>query len=272
MANNDSTTSNGMTTPEGNQVTQKITRKKLLFLFFWIAEEDKAKNVFSESAHTRMKNIKRTNWFDESIHKIHCPPVHKFSEFQSITDYWVNQYGGKSQVSVKEIGIFSHAAPDGPIIYNDSINHPDRVPYLRRDGTYSYTQLNLNGWSKLNFYWHSSNPRITFFGCNTAHATKSFALEISKRPNFKNVEVGGQQKSSFPSFYPDIRSTSFLRNADKTWFEGHTYMVSTDADKGAQATLLWVNATPMKFYKNGSYLYEKTQNFFNPGNIPRLRR
>lgn len=263
MANNNSTTSNGMTTPEGNQVTQKITRKTLLFLFFWIAEEDKAKNVFSESAHTRMKNIKKTDWFNESLHKVHCPPVHKFAELQSITDYWLNHYGGKGQVSIKEIGIFSHAAPDGPIITSDSINHPDRVPFRFNDGTYSYTQLNLTGWSKFNFYWHSSNPRMTFFGCNTAYEAKSFAMNISGLSNFKNVEVGGQSASSFPSFSPSTRSTTVARNNDIGWFAGDTYMVSGGAGKGAQATLLSVKALPMKFYKNEILLYTRTQEFFN---------
>jgi len=264
MANNQLNTSNGITALEGTQITQKITRKKSLFLFFWIAEEDKAKNVFSESAHTRMKNIKRTDWFDENIHKVHCPPVHKFSEFQSITDYWFKEYGGKNKVMIKEIGIFSHAALDGPIIVNDSINDPDRVPYQNPyTGEYSYTQLNLMGWSKLNFYWHSSNPRMTFFGCNTAHEAKSFAKNISQLSNFKNVEVGGQVDSSFPSFYPSSRSTTFARNKNMGWFTGDTYMVASEAGKGMQATLVWIKALPMRFYKNGILLYAKTQEFFN---------
>jgi hypothetical protein len=46
-------------TQENNIHHIKITRKKQLFLLFWIAEEDKAKKLFSEAAQTRLKNIKK---------------------------------------------------------------------------------------------------------------------------------------------------------------------------------------------------------------------
>ncbi|MBJ9902068.1 hypothetical protein I5703_05205, partial [Acinetobacter bereziniae] len=48
-------------TQENNTQHVKITRKKQLFLLFWVAEEDKGKSLFSESAQTRMKNIKRSD-------------------------------------------------------------------------------------------------------------------------------------------------------------------------------------------------------------------
>lgn len=263
MTTNSLITSSDITTPDGNTAVQKITRKTLLFLFFWIAEDDPGRNMFSESAHTRMKNIKRTDWYDEDIHKIHCPPVHKFTEFQSITDNWINNYGGEEKVAVKEIGIFSHSGTDGPLIYSDNINEPDRVPFEYRPGLFSYTQLNLNGWSKLNFYWHSSNTRLTFFGCNSAFPKNSFAQNISQLPNFLNVEVAGQVNYSFPSFSPSKRMTSPARSMDVGWFAGDTYMVACEEGTGVQATLFWVNALAMRFYKNGIFLYARTQDFFN---------
>ncbi|NAR48187.1 hypothetical protein GPS60_11190 [Acinetobacter haemolyticus] len=58
--------SNARTSSEENNTHHiRITRKKQLFLLFWIAEEDKGRKLFSESAQTRMQNIKKMQEYDE---------------------------------------------------------------------------------------------------------------------------------------------------------------------------------------------------------------
>lgn len=244
-------------TQENNTQHIKITRKKQLFLLFWVAEEDKARNLFSESAQTRANNIKKLNNYDEEIHKVHCPPLHSFSEIQTIIDNWIKHYGEKSKAVIKEIAIFSHSGWDGPIIYSDPVN----------------TQLPLEGWGLINFNWYSGNVRCTFFGCNSAN-NPSFAQTISYLPNFSNVEVGGQSASSFPSFYPSKRFTSFARSNDLAWSVADTYMVGSKPGKGKEAHFFGVEVEPMRFYKNGNLLYEKDQSFFNydPKTKAMLRR
>lgn len=241
--------SNARTSSEENNTHHiRITRKKQLFLLFWIAEEDKGRKLFSESAQTRMQNIKKMQEYDEEIHKVHCPPLHTFSEIQTIIDNWIEHYGGTNKVVIKEIAIFSHSGWDGPIIYSDPIN----------------MQMPLDGWSSLNINWHSGDVRCTFFGCNSA-ADPSFAQRISILANFLEVEVGGQSASSFPSFSPSKRITSIGRSNNFAWSVADTYMVGSKAGKGRQAHLWGVQVEPMRFYKNGVLLYEKDQSFFNPG-------
>jgi hypothetical protein len=186
--------------------------------------------------------------FDENIHKVHCPPLHTFSEIQMIINNWIDKYGGRDKVALKEVCFFSHSGWDGPIIYSDLKN----------------VQLPLQEWGNLNFNWHKVDTRCTFFGCNSANEP-SFAENISQLPNFLDVEVGGQSTSSFPSFSPSRRKTSVARSYDLAWDAGDTYMVGSKPNKGKQALLIGVPVEPMKFYKNGVFLYEKDQSFFNPG-------
>lgn len=143
-------------TQENNIQYIKITRKKQLFLLFWVAEKDVGKDFFKESAQTRLINIKTFKNFDETIHKVHCPPLHGFTEIQKIIDYWVNHYGGKDQVEVKEVSFFSHAGLDGPIIYS-AINN---TPVEMLEPQYK-SQLIMEYWQKINFYW-AKDSRLNF--------------------------------------------------------------------------------------------------------------
>lgn len=235
-------------TQENNTQHVKITRKKLLFLLFWVSEEDKAKKLFAEAAQTRLNNIKKMSNYDEDIHKVHCPPLHNFLEIQTIIDNWIIKYGGKDKVVMKEVGFFSHSGRDGPIIYSDLTN----------------VQMPISDWGSIDFNWHSGDTRCTFFGCNSANEP-SFAQSISLLPNFLDVEIGGQSTSSFPSFSPSRRITSLARSYDFAWDVYKTYMVGSKKGKGKQAIFVGVPVEPMKFYKNGVLLYSKDQSFFNPG-------
>lgn len=229
-------------TQENNTQHIKITRKKQIFLLFWIAEKDPGKDFFKESAQTRLINIKTFKNFDKNIHKVHCPPLHGFTEIQNIIDYWVNHYGGKDKAEVKEVSFFSHAGLDGPIIYN-AINN---TPMEMLEPKYK-SQLKIEYWGKINFYW-ATESRLNFFGCNTAYyenEDQRFIRTVSQSSNTNNIIISGQPTSSFPSFYPDRRFTSVARSLTYekvnfspgfAWDVGPTYMVAGNAGEGEKST------------------------------------
>lgn len=254
-------TSTGRTSTEENNTKHiAITRKKQLFLLFWVAEEDKGKNFFSESAQTRLINLKTLEGFDNNIQKVHNPPLHGFAEIQKIIDYWVNHYGGKNKVEVREVSFFSHAAPDGPIIYQAQTTTPLTMLV---DDTYK-VQMKDEYWRSINFYWASSG-RLNFFGCNTANplSNKNFSELFSTYENCHNIIIGGQPYFSFPSFYPDTRATSVLRSANMGWNYGATYMVAGKSGDGKNALQGKGTAKKMIFYQNGKKIYEEYQSLFN---------
>ena len=74
-------------TQENNTQHVKITRKKQLFLLFWVAERDPGKDFFKESAQTRLINIKTFKDFDINIHKVHCEPYRVCRRLNILRDY-----------------------------------------------------------------------------------------------------------------------------------------------------------------------------------------
>ena len=264
-------------TQENNTQHVKITRKKQLFLLFWVAERDPGKDFFKESAQTRLINIKTFKDFDINIHKVHCPPLHGFLEIQNIIDYWIKNYGGSNKVEVKEVSFFSHAGLDGPIIYKAIEN----TPLEMLEPKYK-SQLKMEYWKKINFYW-AKEARLNFFGCNTAYfadENKRFIKTLSESSNTNNIVVSGQSTSSFPSFYPDRRFTSLARSLsykkinlspEFAWDVGPTYMVSGNDGEGKKALKRDgnVRVNKMFFYKNKSLLLQSNQSFFNDHRINR---
>ena len=266
-------------TQENNTQQIKITRKKQLFLLFWVAERDPARDFFKESAQTRLINIKTFKDFDIDIHKIHCPPLHGFTEIQSIIDNWITHYGGENKVEIKEISFFSHAGLDGPIIYTAKKNTP--IEMLEKN---YLSQLKMEYWGKINFYW-AKEARLNFLGCNTAYyesEDQRFIKTLSKSINTKNIVISGQPTSSFPSFYPDRRFTSIARSLtykkinfspEFTWDVGPTYMVAGNAGEGEKSLKRdeIVKVNKLFFYKNDLLLLESHQSIFNDHRVNRKK-
>lgn len=281
---------NGNTSFQNEILTTKTID---LFLLFWVNENKSGTNMMSESAQTRQKNIKNSNWYNSAIHKIHNPPIQSLDEIQKIINNYIKKYGGEDKAAVKEIGIFSHAGYDGPITYCKSVSDPV--------DTKNPIQKTLEGWGKINFYWKKQNARLVFYGCNTANDARSFAKNISKLANCANVEVAGQTKSAFPSFYPDYRVTNIMRSGDVGWDmvgRNQTYMVGGEKNMGMEAMggkvglvikgleynpstmatmrilhridnltnvqlKIYPIAKPMKFYKNENCINTSHQGVFN---------
>lgn len=258
----------------------------LLFLIFYIDENHIGKKMIAEAAQTRLKNIKNSKWYDESKHKVHCPPIQSLEEIKEIVSRYIKIYGGKNKAFTKEIGVVSHAGRDGPICYNTEIVNDYLID---NNGPYKH-QMSLVGWGKIEFNWYKESPICVFYGCNTANPLKIqgeikiFARNISALGNFIDVEVWGQSTSSFPSLYPDYRVISLARAFDEDEFSirgrrptvnlpdwlwnarEYTYMVggnpkeiwgsvSVRPDKGSLGDRVLQNfpvANPMRCYMNGN--------------------
>lgn len=261
---------------ERNTATSKLN----LILLFWV--NDKGANMMSESAQTRLNNIKKMNWYDPIVCKIHSIPIKSIDQIIEITEKYIQKYGGKDKIETREIGIFSHSGEDGPICY--------REPVIICPLDDRQRQMSLEGWEKIDFNWKKQDAICVFYGCrsglnlqdNIGH--KCFAQNISVLSNFNNVEVWGQGSSSFPSFYPDYRVTTLLRSL-KTGFSivgnCQTYMVGGGNGEGNDALFPkktsvnsvhrltekelkeYPKAKVMNSFKNGKEINSTHQGVFN---------
>lgn len=258
-----------------------ITRQKIqLILLFWVKERDKGSlrytgnALFSETAQTRANNIKKSSWYDEKKHKIHCPPIQAIHEVGTIVQNWITKYGGKENAEVLEIGVCSHSGLDGPISYQTDVDPPafDEWPH----------QMAIKGgWDAIDFNWVTTGAMCVFYGCNSGTAaTNGFAIRLSKLSNFKNVDVWGQTTYSYPSLYPDYRVTTYARAASApiSWDVGPTYMVGGNSGEGKRALKSqrggvlnltseqlkeYSKANPMGCYKTGVNTQTTHQGVFN---------
>ncbi len=207
---------------------------KYLHLLFYLDEDHKGRAMIREATMTRLRNIKKNKWYDGDKHKAFGVPIQSVDEIIEQVAKIIQKHGGKEKVFIKEVGFFSHAGGDGPLCYNKKVViHPE--PKFQ-------SQMLLEGWAMIDFNW-ATDSRFVFYGCNTANnggKYKNFAKNISELPNFSNVAVWGQSKSSFPSFYPDFRVTSFDRSmTDWNWnfLSNNTYQVACGENKGRQSIL-----------------------------------
>jgi len=275
---------------------------KFLYLLFYIDENRKGKSMIKEATKTRLKNIKKQKKQNDcygitsKAFKVSLKSVDEILEKipKIIEKYSENN---NKKVFVQEISFFSHAGWDGPISYYTPVKI---CPVLPPPKGKEPRQMALCGWEQIKIKW-AENARCVFYGCNTGNSYDSdgikkdginFAENISKLPNFKNVEVWGQPSFSFPSFYPDYRVTSLARSISasyqegKSLFEGggwnsgrHTYQVADHGDQGMKPISLKVNrdhltpeqlknsgypkALPMNCYKNGVLILSSHQGVFN---------
>ncbi|SAK49986.1 hypothetical protein AWB75_01343 [Caballeronia catudaia] len=261
----------------------KVPSVKLLFLLFWVKGKFGG-YLYSEAAKTRMHNIKNSSWYKERAHEIHCPDIEDVSEIIDIIPRYIEKFGGKSKVRVKEISCHSHSGGDGPL---GSVN-PARFSF---DTPGEFGQMKLEGWESIDFNWSSDCPRFIIYGCDSAleappvdhiNSTnyKNFAKTLSTKKNFENVEVWGQSTKSVPSFLPDYRITSAARDMRTGWWAGETYQIAAGMGGGWKATDIggyitnhrtdqkyieehFDPAKPMHCYINGVKIRSTHQGYFN---------
>jgi hypothetical protein len=241
-------------------VTLEIKEKLILFLLFYIAEEYKGKYMISESAQTRLQNVKKSTWYDNKIYKAHCIPIQSVDEIITQIEAILKKNEDKN-VFVHEMGMFSHAGGDGPISYLGNVKIcpvDDEWPH----------QMDICGWQQINIKW-TNNAKCVFYGCNTGNALgsyKNFAENLSNLSNFRDVEVWGQSTFSFPSFYPDKRFTTLARSIGENgmgWDVAETYQVAGNVGEGASALLSSIPVNPLNVYKNGKLIKSTHQGAFN---------
>ncbi len=250
--------------PKKEEDYLKIFRKKQLFLLYYVTGNDHGDEMFAEAAQTRLQNIKNTNGFNDLYHKVHCIPIQDISEIITITQTYLNKYGGSLMAYCKEIGIWSHSGyNDGP--FGSKPTTPSNCP---KDTLH----MDMCGWEKISFNWYTDS-KLVIYGCNSGRDDSLFANRLSLLPNFKNIEVWGQSDSSYPSKFPDYRRTSLARTIDENisigGFEiGYTYMVAGNYGEGKKSQTLnllddFPKANPMNCYKNGIKVRSTHQGYFN---------
>lgn len=224
------------------------------------------------AAKTRRQNIEQQPWFNKRFHLVFNVPIQRISEVIETIPLSIEKRGGKDEVKLKEVSIFSHAWFDGPTGSQTS-TIASEPPY----------QMQINGgWDSIDYNW-AANARFAMFGCNSATDAvdaRVFAEELSKNPKFLDVTVWGQPDSAYPSLYPDRRETVIARSISwegedgsikdwrTGWLVGKTcYMVACERGRGLAAhrgiPLPTPEAKKMKKYKNGILIGRAYQSEFN---------
>ncbi len=161
-------------------------------------------DMFEAATLTRQKNTENSPGFNASRDKVVIIQVTDVSDIKAKVAEATTQYSGQYGKTV-EFGVWSHAGIDGPIGSAKTKIKP-----------LDDNQMELAGWGDINFNWEGdgSKCRSGFYGCNTAKdpdgKNESFASQISKLSNFKNVTVSGQTLSSYPSRYTNYREHNLV--------------------------------------------------------------
>lgn len=251
-------------------VIVEVVNPIFLYLLYFVSGYKKGDALMAEAAQSRLQNIKESKWYNKTIHKVHAIPIQDLAEMITITQRYMDKYGGEEMVFTKESGIFCHSGLDGPIGTKEASIEPLEPK--------KYCQMKINGWAKIEFNWWNEEIMFVVYGCNSASErySKNFALNLANEDNFIDSEVWGQSTSSFPSFLPDVRITSMARNMGIGWFAGKTYMVGGNDKEGWDSTYggggsmdddeylkKFPKANPMNSYKNGSKIRSIHQGYFN---------
>ena len=259
-------------TVPGSTIQTSITTSTIeLILLYWVKEKHRGTTMMSEAAQTRRKNIKNSNWYDEKIHKIYNIPIQNLEEIITDVKAKIEIHGGPTKCAVREMGVFSHAGSDGPIVYIEEV---ETYPLSEKDKH----QMSLDGWAAIEINW-MPDALCVFYGCNTGKSfpDKSFARNISGLANFKDVEVWGQSTSAYPSFLPDYRITNLARSGYKIKIIDHvplsfdvaeTYLVGGNSKDAPNALTMnprgeYPKANFLNCYKNEKLIRSTHQGFFN---------
>jgi len=235
----------------------QIKEKIFLYLLFYVYEgQDEGKNMFRAAAETRARNIKnniqKQNLWNKNNHIVYTIPLKSLDDISKrITQKIAEHANENNKVLVTEMGFFSHAGGDGPIVKH---THVKGYPIKEGDGTINRAQMSLEGWVvHINVKW-TKHAKCVFYGCNTANPNAAHP-----KRNFRNVDVWGQSNSSYPSFYPDYRVTSVgrINNNDLAWNKGNTYLVADDKSEGDFEATKWINKR-IKGFKSYSILSDDT--------------
>lgn len=252
-------TTTAVTSEEGTEFKQAITRKKQLFLLFFTTGNSRGDNVMYYSAKTRRSNIENSTWYNKNIHLIFNVPIQDIAEVITTVQSSISKRGVVRKVEVKEISIFSHSWYDGPAGSMPSSIAPIIGNQMTIEG----------GWDSINYNW-APNSRFVAYGCNSGTDDEEqniFVKELSKSSKFNYVKVWGQPSPTWPSLYPDKRETTVLRNINTGWSVASCYMVASVYGQGMAATrgipLSKPSTKEAKNYLNNRLIERNYQNVFN---------
>ena len=203
-----------------------------VYLYYYVKSDNEEDNsMFMNAALTRAKEM-LSNMKEGDISKVSF--IEDLGTLESSVEKDVKELSPKFG-GTREVGIFSHAGLDGPIgskpTSKNALYNKGDLGLDGRAVPQNSTQLSINGWSKIDFnFINDGKSKAGFFGCNTGRdpdgdgPRQSFTTTLSSLANFKNVKVGGQSSSSYPSMFTNVRQTnSEMRSGD---FKNQTiYMV-----------------------------------------------
>ena len=247
-----------------NIVTQKISRPKELFLLFWVDESgDSRRSIFEEACLTRYFNILYSPEYKKETQIVYHLSINTFNQIKEILEIFINKNGGITKAKVKEVSLFSHGGPIHGPTTSDSVNTPSVPKYPQQMDI-------IGGWDSIDFNW-SNNAMFVMYGCRTSYASddsgQGFASKLSLLDNFKDVNVWGQTESTYPSYFPDIRTTSIMRSINIGWSFSPTYMVASSEGQGWDALFPDdknpLKSLPMQCYNNGKLILTCDQSSFN---------
>ncbi|MFW5879787.1 MAG: hypothetical protein ACOCUV_03075, partial [bacterium] len=242
-----------------------INGDSLYILTYVEGSSYRGSDMFKAAALTRKVDIESSGYFDPKRDKVVVLKIQDVSTIKTKVEKTVDRYSAKYGNTV-EFGVWSHAGMDGPT--GSEATTTDAL-----DGK----QMTLSGWGKINFNWEQDgNSRAGFYGCKTGVnkkenwfsseiANSSFSARISSLQNFENVNVYGQQNSSYPSIYTNYRNNlgitegSFIKSESNGKINFYkTYLVggigrSQDWNLNEQNVAL-----PMRVSKNGNQISNDT--------------
>jgi hypothetical protein len=237
----------------GNMPTRAVDPDgRDIYILFATTGNGHGDAMFNAAAQTRQHNIESSKFFDPAKDKVVVLQVTDMAQIKTMVENTVSTYS-KQYGATTEVGVWSHAARQGPIGTEPTSSN-----------AIGSSQMSPEGWGNINFNWKQNDASMAFYGCNTGNELStsgqwqgSFARTISDLPNFKNVSVAGQSTSAFPSFYPNVRETNIARSAYPAigFAIGDTYMVGGNKGQGGEA--MWFApmaapaANPMNVYQNG---------------------
>ena len=229
-----------------------------IYMLFYVTGNKRGDGMFKAAAETRKKEIESKNEFNQGKDIVLMFELKDLGQMKDMVSNAVNTYS-EQYGQTAEVGIWSHAAWNGPIGSEPTTG----------DNALDNYQMTLNGWNEINFNW-SENANMVFYGCNAGNDYRegkwvgSFSRDISSLSNYKSVNIWGQKSSAYPSFSPYERATNLAKTIGYGYGIGDTYMVGGNAKQGKQSLWFMPDTYPpanrMNIYKNGRFVRSAFQN------------
>jgi len=230
-----------------------------VYLLFYTVGNKRGDEAFKASAQTRKEKIESGKNFNSETDKVLMIGVSDISDVGTMSEWAADTYSEKYGQTA-EVGVWSHGGWDGP-----TGSQPTSI-YPLSSGSW---QMSPEGWGSFDFKW-KKGASLSFYGCNTGRDEKngewysSGARNVSAQDNMKDVNVWGQSSYTYPSMYPHLKASTYIR--EKGFFFGPTYMVGGNLEEKTKSFWFYPSssfpaANPMNVYRGGKKVKSAYQGF-----------